>query len=226
LTDLKAFQAELVNPINFMRKYFETIDINNLSDPTRMLPSLEIKTTKNESGGERLEHAGVEKDPEKAAQDIDSAEGVSVGTQHDASPGTLKGMLNKNLTLGKMMALVTIVDEALRNMGPQGIDLIVEQYRMLGLKVEDERTIYNIVTMLTEYTISTEDIIMMLYRFGQVMQINDKEADLIYSKLLAKRITGNSESDTDITQSNPLTPTSAPSPKSKTTHASKETSKS
>ncbi|MEO9364447.1 MAG: hypothetical protein ABI348_11155, partial [Nitrososphaera sp.] len=31
LTDLKAFQAEMVNPLNFMRKYFETMDIKNLS---------------------------------------------------------------------------------------------------------------------------------------------------------------------------------------------------
>lgn len=232
LTDLKAFQAELVNPINFMRKYFETIDINNLSDPTRMLPSLEIKTAKNESSGERLEHAGAGKDrgnvAETADKDIDSAtvKGVSADTQHNASPGALKGMLNNNLTLGKMMALVTIVDEALRNMGPDGIDLIVAQYRMLGLKVEDERTIYNIVTMLTEYTISTEDIIVMLYRFGQVMQINDKEADLIYSKLIAKRISGISASNTDATQSNPSLPPSAPSPKLKPTHASKGTSNS
>ena len=34
LTDLKAFQAEIANPLNFMRKYFDSIDIKNLSDPT------------------------------------------------------------------------------------------------------------------------------------------------------------------------------------------------
>ncbi len=34
MTDLKAFQAEIANPLNFMRKYFDSMDIKGLSDPT------------------------------------------------------------------------------------------------------------------------------------------------------------------------------------------------
>ncbi|MDE1819156.1 MAG: hypothetical protein KGI19_11205, partial [Thaumarchaeota archaeon] len=34
LTDIKAFQTEIANPLNFMRKYFDSMDIKGLSDPT------------------------------------------------------------------------------------------------------------------------------------------------------------------------------------------------
>ncbi len=34
LTDMKAFQAEISNPLNFMRKYFESLDLKILQDPS------------------------------------------------------------------------------------------------------------------------------------------------------------------------------------------------
>ena len=42
---MKAFQAEIANPLNFMRKYFESIDLKSISDP-----SLPLKQTTGEVG--------------------------------------------------------------------------------------------------------------------------------------------------------------------------------
>lgn len=44
LTDMKAFQAEISNPLNFMRKYFEALDLSNLTDPSLPLKQATFQT--------------------------------------------------------------------------------------------------------------------------------------------------------------------------------------
>jgi hypothetical protein len=57
----------------------------------------------------------------------------------------------------------------------------------MGLQPEEERLIYGVLKMLNESKILTDDIIAMLYRFGQVLGINDEEAELQYTRLIANR---------------------------------------
>jgi hypothetical protein len=58
------------------------------------------------------------------------------------------------------------------------------------LKKEDELVIYNVMKMLNESKMMTDDVIAMFYRFGQVLGINDKEADLHYTRLIANKKRG------------------------------------
>lgn len=69
LTDLKAFQAEMVNPLNFMRKYFEALDIKSLSDPTQTLPQIEIKAPQD--GVEQVKLTAAAATTTVAAQQTD-----------------------------------------------------------------------------------------------------------------------------------------------------------
>jgi hypothetical protein len=96
-------------------------------------------------------------------------------------------MTKSGLTLGKMMSLIAMVDDVLAAMGPDGVDMLIEQYRRMGLKSDDEQFIYNVVLLLNESKILTDDLIAMLYRFGQTLGINDKEAELQYTRLMANK---------------------------------------
>ena len=57
----------------------------------------------------------------------------------------------------------------------------------MGLKAEDENTIYNIIDMLKNSGMDVEDSLIQLYKFSQIVGITDKEADAHYSKLIANR---------------------------------------
>lgn len=52
LVDFKAFQAEIANPLNFMRKYFDQLNIDALSDPMLPLQKSDIDIASN-NGKER-----------------------------------------------------------------------------------------------------------------------------------------------------------------------------
>ena len=105
---------------------------------------------------------------------------------HDKDQSVLK-MTKSGLTLGKMMSLIAMVDDVLAAMGPDGVDMLIEQYRRMGLKSDDEQFIYNVVLLLNESKILTDDLIAMLYRFGQTLGINDKDAELQYTRLMANK---------------------------------------
>ncbi|MEW6603093.1 MAG: hypothetical protein AB1351_00205 [Thermoproteota archaeon] len=227
LIDIKAFQAEMVNPMNFMRKYFEAIDLKNLSDPTQALSQLEVAYNNNNNNngdvsGNHDQHAtSASKDvksvenghPEKLSDNSqawasDDATGAGNEVSNELAPGdtgsfasphdnvptgaNLRQVLGKKLTLGKMMSMVSMVEEILKSTEhTAGINILVEQCRMLGLKPEDEQVIYNIVGMLEDSRMTADTIITVLYKFGQALGLNDKDADLYYTKLLTNK-TGNS----------------------------------
>jgi hypothetical protein len=104
-----------------------------------------------------------------------------------SDPNALMAESMRYLTPGKIMSIVSLIDEMLATMGPDGIELVIEQYRGLGMKPEEERLIYGVLRMLNESKLQTDDIIAIFYRFGQVMGINDEEAELQYMKLIANR---------------------------------------
>ncbi len=244
LVDLKAFQAEMVNPINFMRKYFDSMDIKALSDPSapfvgmqkhevprqeappQQQPAVEATTKKeiinnnrkgdgdnaDDEGGSSSEITGADhplvQEYQKENDDDDDDHATKLKdilaprrmlpmkkktglisrspVSHDDTLA-IKGMLESGITPGKIMSIVSVVDEILTTMGPDGVDLLVEQYKRLGLTEEDELVIYTILRLLNESKIYTEEIIALLYRFGQVLGINDKDAELQYTRLIANK---------------------------------------
>jgi hypothetical protein len=93
-------------------------------------------------------------------------------------------LFNGSLTLGKLMSTTTILEEILQTVDRGSIDILIEQCKLMGLRQEDEHVIYNIINLMDQSGLSVKEILVMLYKFGKVMGIADKEADLTYAKLI------------------------------------------
>jgi hypothetical protein len=224
LVELKAFQAEMVNPMNFIRQYFDTLEIKQLSDPVKTLhpppaavdpapalpqrlpPPIEkdsihqyrVESNDNNNNAAPQMRASAKEVIKSADEEVEReeyAKSRSMKRDHSSKAknddgNEIHSLLNAEISPSKMMDIVEIVDEVLAAMGPDGVDMLVEQYKLLGLKKEDELVIYNVMKMLNESNMMTDDVIAMFYRFGQVLGINDKEADLHYLRLLANKKRG------------------------------------
>jgi hypothetical protein len=207
LTDLKAFQAEIANPLNFMRKYFDSIDIKNLSDPA--LP-LYTEQSGNQLGPNQIassQLAHMSKAENSHAKRESHVETNNVETNNvETSEESFKTIIIKNveekhgseiqetlpfkqlfsgtLTLGKLMNTTTVLEEILQTIDRDSIDMLIDQCKLMGLRQEDEHVIYNIINLMDQSGLSVKEILVMLYKFGKVMGISDKEADLVYAKLI------------------------------------------
>jgi hypothetical protein len=98
----------------------------------------------------------------------------------------MKPLFSGNLSVANMMAIVELVGEMFAEKGEDCIDLLVEQCKLMGLKAEDEHTIYNIIDLLKNSNMSTDDAISQLYKFAKIVGLNDKESDAYYARLNAK----------------------------------------
>ncbi len=185
LTDMKAFQAEIANPLNFMRKYFESIDIKSLSDPS--LPLRQMT-------GEVQQVAALPQQPVmNPQQPVMNPQPTQVSqpnySQNNSAPNpmdsVMKPLFSGNLSVSSLMSIVELAGEMLQENGDDCIDLLVEQCKLMGLKDEDESTIYNIIDMLKKSDLNVDDTLIQLYKFAKIVGINDKEADVHYTKLLA-----------------------------------------
>lgn len=185
LTDMKAFQAEIANPLNFMRKYFESIDIKSLSDPS--LPLRQMT-------GEVQQIAALPQQPVmNPQQPVMNPQPTQVSQpnypQNNSAPNpmdsVMKPLFSGNLSVSSLMSIVELAGEMLQENGDDCIDLLVEQCKLMGLKDEDESTIYNIIDMLKKSDLNVDDTLIQLYKFAKIVGINDKEADVHYTKLLA-----------------------------------------
>ncbi|SMH70850.1 hypothetical protein [Candidatus Nitrosotalea okcheonensis] len=192
LTDLKAFQTEIANPLNFMRKYFDSIDIKGLSDPTLPLHA--------EQSPIHIVNSAENSMPNSQDQQTESSQTVTTNNNlpttttkqieeiqpkqelHESIPFTQ--LFNGSLTLGKLMTTTTILEEILQTVDRNSIDILIEQCKLMGLRQEDERVIYNIISLMDQSGLSVKEILVMLYKFGKVMGIADTEADLTYAKLM------------------------------------------
>ena len=83
------------------------------------------------------------------------------------------------------MSIVELAGEMLKENGDDCIELLIEQCKLMGLKDEDENTIYNIIDMLKKSNLNVEDTLIQLYKFAKIVGINDKEADSHYKELVA-----------------------------------------
>jgi len=199
LTDMKAFQAEISNPLNFMRKYFESIDLKSLQDPSLPLrqqlrdesvrldiPPMERKVITVPESGETPSPEHIE----SSSQTPETSGSASTeGQRTSASPmdSVMKPLFSGNLSVGKMMSIVELAGDMLREQGDDCIDLLLEQCKLMGLKSEDENTIYNIIEMLKNSGMKVEDSLIQLYKFSKIVGLNDKEADAHYSRLISNR---------------------------------------
>ncbi len=191
LTDLKAFQAEIANPLNFMRKYFDSMDIKGLSDPTLPLHT-EQSPIHSITNAENSMPSNTESQVEDNIITTNNLPTSSAPKQIEESQPKqefqeslpFNQLFNGSLTLGKLMSTTTILEEILQTVDRGSIDILIEQCKMMGLRQEDEHVIYNIINLMDQSGLSVKEILVMLYKFGKVMGITDKEADLTYAKLI------------------------------------------
>ncbi len=189
LTDIKAFQTEIANPLNFMRKYFDSMDIKGLSDPTLPLHA--------EQSPIHIVSSPENSMPNNSDQQTETSQTIPVSNnsqttrqteeiQSKESPESIPftQLFNGSLTLGKLMTTTTILEEILQTVDRSSIDILIEQCKLMGLRQEDERVIYNIINLMDQSGLSVKEILIMLYKFGKVMGIADNEADLTYAKLM------------------------------------------
>lgn len=220
LTDMKAFQAEISNPLNFMRKYFEALDLTNLSDPSLPLKQGILQTSQTnqsnsqptnnqaqnvaafqaqnnpipivvQAGGNNTSPAPPSPPPVNQQPTIvrgSEMDSLVKGTDLDNPMNSvMKPLFSGSLSVANMMAIVELVGEMFAEKGDDCIDLLVEQCKLMGLKPEDESTIYNIIDMLKNSGMSTEESISQLYRFAKIVGLNDKEADAYYARMTAQK---------------------------------------
>jgi len=125
-----------------------------------------------------------------SGQTLTSAD-KETGLQGNASKNPLdsvmKPLFSGNLSVGNMMSIVELAGDMLKEHGDDCIDLLIEQCKLMGLKPEDEHTIYNIIDMLKNSGMDVEDSLIQLYKFSKIVGLNDKEADTHYAKLIAYR---------------------------------------
>jgi len=196
---MKAFQAEISNPLNFMRKYFESIDLKRLQDPSLPLrqqlrdESVQLNIPTMERNVITVPESGETSSPEhieSSSQTPETSGSASTEEQRTAaSPmdSVMKPLFSGNLSVGKMMSIVELAGDMLREQGDDCIDLLLEQCKLMGLKSEDENTIYNIIEMLKNSGMKVEDSLIQLYKFSKIVGLNDKEADAHYSRLISNR---------------------------------------
>jgi len=199
LTDMKAFQAEISNPLNFMRKYFESIDLRTLQDPSLPLRQqlqdrpIELEKALNEPKvitipqTAELVSQGTQVPSQPTSQTTGGGSTGEQSTQSSPMDSVMKPLFSGKLSVGKMMSIVELAGDMLREQGDDCIDLLLEQCKLMGLKAEDENTIYNIIEMLKNSGMNVEDSLIQLYKFSQIVGLNDREADAHYAKLMATR---------------------------------------
>jgi len=197
LTDMKAFQAEISNPLNFMRKYFESLDLKILQDPSLPLrqqlrddsvPTREKETILIPTGFQSGQ--SVQADPSQLSLTKSDDKSGSESQSSDSSnpmDSVMKPLFSGNLSVGKMMSIIELAGDMLKEQGDDCIDLLIEQCKLMGLKQEDENTIYNIIDMLKNSGMNVEDSLIQLYKFSKIVGLTDREADSHYSKLLSNR---------------------------------------
>jgi len=219
LTDMKAFQAEISNPLNFMRKYFEALDLSNLSDPSLPLRQGVLQANLNaqnnqvannqaqnvaptpqvqnnpmpvmvQNSGANTQTSPPSPNPPTAIVRGSEMDNLVHGTDLGPMDSVMKPLFSGNLSVANMMAIIELVGEMFEEKGDDCIDLLVEQCKLMGLKQEDEHTIYNIIDMLKNSGMSIEESISQLYRFAKIVGLNDREADAYYARLTAHKKTG------------------------------------
>ena len=74
---------------------------------------------------------------------------IEKGTDLDnPMDSVMKPLFSGSLSVSNLMSIVELAGEMLKENGDDCIELLIEQCKLMGLKDEDENTIYNIIDML------------------------------------------------------------------------------
>ncbi|MEM0367518.1 MAG: hypothetical protein QXW14_04550 [Candidatus Nitrosocaldus sp.] len=101
LVDFKAFQAEIANPLNFMRKYFDQLNIDAVSDPTLPLQKSDINIASNGNGKERHDNDKIaDRDTSNSNinDDHDSNEHMLIKKKEEEGIVTISNSNKSNIT--------------------------------------------------------------------------------------------------------------------------------
>lgn len=107
---------------------------------------------------------------------------TKLNNQNDTE--NFRSAFDGNFTLGKLMQIISLIGDASGKIGDKSVNLIVEQCKLMGLKRDDENTIYRIVEMVGKHDVSMRDVLIIIYRFAKVLGIKDDVADMYYYKLM------------------------------------------
>lgn len=207
LVDFKAFQAEIANPLNFMRKYFDQLDIKSLSDPTLPLQHSDINTISNSNDKyskgnnddkvlaedkvnyyERIRREGTQHNNEYSHNNNNNSNGNKDNTNskvdHNNSIKDIIVLAESNgITLSKLMELILTIGDFMRIFGNEYAKILDIQCKLLSLSKEAEKIVYSIVDMLSRSTLTAEECVMSLYKLALVLGFNDSNADTIYARI-------------------------------------------
>ncbi|MCS7142071.1 MAG: hypothetical protein NZ888_07830, partial [Candidatus Nitrosocaldus sp.] len=207
LVDFKAFQAEIANPLNFMRKYFDQLNIDALSDPTLPLQKSDINFGNNNGNGD---HKSTDSDIKSNADHDDEP----LGTRKEGDVVTVRGengdmaatsivsngendaqgasTVSKNIislaqsngiTLARLMELILTIGEFMKTFGNEYANILHVQCKLLNLSSEAEKIVYSVVDMLSKSTLTPEECAVSLYMLADVLGFKDKDADTLYARL-------------------------------------------
>ncbi|GIU70580.1 MAG: hypothetical protein KatS3mg003_0059 [Candidatus Nitrosocaldaceae archaeon] len=192
LVDFKAFQTEIANPLNFMRKYFESIDIKNLSDPTLPLKinddKMHLDKISNTNLNKEVIVEAVEPKDEKQ-NNYNGREEVKEIVENISTHGLdLTPYINNDkISLANIMELIYSVGEFIEKFGSHYHEVLSTQCKILGLNKEQEELLYNIADTLDKSKTSADIYIESLYKLATIMGIKDESVDAIYAKLKRKK---------------------------------------
>jgi hypothetical protein len=199
LVDFKAFQAEIANPLNFMRKYFDQLDIKNISDPSLPLQqSKMVDDTVKDKDGNGDNNNGVSNYGSKVGEmDNGKDDGNGNGNSNGDGNGNGRHMTEKkdtigniisiakanNITLSTLMELILTIGEFMKTFGNEYTKILGVQCKILNISRDGEMIVYGIVDMLSKSTMTPEECVISLYRLASILGFTDKDADALYARV-------------------------------------------
>ncbi|MFN4337195.1 MAG: hypothetical protein ACK4FV_06415 [Candidatus Nitrosocaldus sp.] len=213
LVDFKAFQAEIANPLNFMRKYFDQLNIDSLSDPTLPLQKSDINLNGNNNGkhgndgiadrnasnnnnnsDDSNEQTHIKKQEKEGIVTINKSKesnitdtSIKETSRDDTNIVSNEGILSlayvNGITLAMLMELILTIGEFMKKFGNEYANILYMQCKLLNLSNEAEKIVYSIVDMLGKSTLTPEECAISLYMLADVLDIKDKDADTLYARL-------------------------------------------
>lgn len=208
LVDFKAFQAEIANPLNFMRKYFDQLNIDVLSDPTLPLQKSDISINSNNNNDGKYDDTGnhvsnsnknhdsneqahINKNKKeesiiengKKSSSITDKGAYKDDTNEASSKGILTLAYTNGITLAMLMELILTIGEFMKRFGNEYANILYMQCKLLNLSNEAENIVYSIVDILSRSTLTPEECAISLYMLADVLDIRDKDADTLYARL-------------------------------------------
>ena len=191
MIDLKSLQSEITNPLNFIQKKVDSNEIGNFLSVQNPEQIERLAIVPHASYG----FAITPQDTKETKPRNEEERSTSSSNSSTNELNNFKGMFDEKLTLGKLMSIVSLVDEMTQRLGDNSAHVLAEQCKIMGLNPDIENTVHSIAKMLSSSSMSITDTLILLYRLGQIVGVNDKEADMNYVKLITAKNNTNPGTD-------------------------------